>query len=85
MHLFALLKGLEFDQKRNASQTNLQSQSNQDYINLLWIELKHVLYWVEFSGFFVVVVEDNLNEFEMWIWKSIFMSESVTATQVNYR
>ena len=35
MHLFALLKGLEFDHKRNASQMNLQSQSNQDYLSLL--------------------------------------------------
>ena len=38
MHLFALLKGLEFDQKRNASQINLQRVS-QIKIILIYSEL----------------------------------------------
>ena len=61
MHLFALLKGLEFDHKRNASQMNRVSQIK---IILVYSELNWNIYCTEWSFQFFVVVEDNVNEFE---------------------
>ena len=58
MHLFALLKGLEFDQKRNASQTNLQRVS-QIKIILIYSELNWNMYCIEwgFQGFLLLLLK----------------------------